>query len=97
MISRLHPAARREIRDAAIFYAQRNQAIGDRFLDAVESAIRKIRETPNRFRQLENELYQCRIKEFPYAIIYKMTKTELIILAVKHDRRRPDYWRTRLD
>jgi toxin ParE1/3/4 len=96
MTSRLHPAARREIKDAAIFYAQRHQAIADRFLDAVESAVRKIRETPNRFRQLENDLYQCRVTGFPYAIIYKLTKVELIILAVKHDRRRPDYWRTRL-
>jgi toxin ParE1/3/4 len=96
MTSRLHPAARREIGDAAIYYAQRNQAIADRFLDAVESAIRKIRETPTRFRQLENELYRCRVAGFPYAIIYKLTESELIILAVKHDRRRPDYWRTRL-
>jgi toxin ParE1/3/4 len=97
MTSWLHPAARREIKDAAVFYAQRNQAIADRFLDAIESAIRTIRETPTRFRQLENELYRCRVAGFPYAIIYKLTKAELIILAVKHDRRRPDYWRARLE
>ena len=48
MTSRLHRAARREISEAAIFYAQRSQEIGDRFLDAVESAILKIRETPDR-------------------------------------------------
>ena len=96
MTSRLHSAARREIKDAVLFYAQRNQEIGDRFLDAIESAIGKIREAPNRFRQLENDLYQCRLTGFPYAIIYKVTKAELIILAVKHDRRRPDYWRNRL-
>jgi toxin ParE1/3/4 len=96
MTCRLHRAARREISDAAIFYAQRSQEIGDRFLDAIESAILKIRETPDRFRQLESNLYQCRVPGFPYAIIYKVTKTELIILAVKHDRRRADYWRNRL-
>jgi hypothetical protein len=65
---RLHPAARHEIRDAAIFYAQRNQEIGDRFLDAIESTIRKIREIANRFRQLENQLYRCRVTGFPYAL-----------------------------
>jgi plasmid stabilization system protein ParE len=96
MTSRLHRAARREISEAAIFYAERSQEIGERFLDAVESAILKIRETPERFRQLEPNLYHCRVAGFPYAIIYKVTKTELVILAVRHDRRRPDYWRSRL-
>jgi toxin ParE2 len=96
MTCRLHRAARREISEAAIFYAQRGQEIGDRFLDAIRSAILKIGETPDRFRQLEPNLYQCRVAGFPYTIIYKLTKTELIILAVKHDGRRPDYWRNRL-
>src|SRR6516165_11600252 len=96
MTSRLHRAARREISEAAIFYAERSQEIGERFLDAVESAILKIRETPERFRQLEPNLFHCRVAGFPYAIIYKVTKTELVILAVRHDRRRPDYWRSRL-
>ena len=57
MTSRLHRAARPEISEAAIFYAQRSQEIGERFLDAVESTILKIRETPERFRQLEPNLY----------------------------------------
>ncbi len=66
----LHRAARGEIAEAATFYAQCSQGLGDRFLDATESGILKIRESPGRFRQIEQNLYQCRIAGFPYAIIY---------------------------
>jgi hypothetical protein len=55
---RLHRAASREIVEAAIFYAQCSQGGGGRFLDATESVILKIRESPGRFRQIEQNLYQ---------------------------------------
>ncbi|HAK44654.1 MAG TPA: hypothetical protein DCO79_01865 [Spirochaeta sp.] len=34
--------------------------------------------------------------EFPYGIIYSYSTEEIIIIAVMHLHRKPDYWKSRL-
>lgn len=34
---------------------------------------------------------------FPYGIIYYLTDSEIVIVAYAHEKRRPGYWRHRLD
>ena len=89
--------ARREYLDAAVFYSESGENIGMKFADAVEFAIAKIASDPHRFRELEEGIRRCRVTSFPYSILYNVGLDEIFILAVKHDRRRPDYWRYRLD
>jgi hypothetical protein len=33
---------------------------------------------------------------FPFSVYYRVLPDDLQILAVKHDKRHPDYWRDRL-
>ena len=89
--------ARREYLDATVFYSEAGERIGVRFADAVESATAKIGSDPHRFREIEVGVRRCRVTGFPYSIIYNVAEEEIVILAVKHDRRSPDYWRYRLD
>ena len=35
-------------------------------------------------------------REFPYALIYVERPDRIMVLAVAHFKRRPDYWRERL-
>jgi toxin ParE1/3/4 len=67
-----------------------------RFVDAVEAAVARILDEPSRFRPLEAGIRTARVPDFPYSIIFTVEETTVIILAVKHDRRNPDYWRHRL-
>jgi toxin ParE1/3/4 len=32
------------------------------------------------------------VRGFPYHLAYRLTDDEVQVLAVAHDRRRPDYW-----
>jgi plasmid stabilization system protein ParE len=66
------------------------------FFDAVESAIERIRNAPTQFREIEPGVRVCRVPNFPYAIYYIIEISEIIIVAVKHDRRDPGYWRHRI-
>jgi hypothetical protein len=55
--------------------------LGWKLLDAVS--------TPN----LESIARCLTTQRFPYGIIYEATETEILILAIAHMHRRPDYWR----
>jgi hypothetical protein len=36
------------------------------------------------------------VTRFPYHVVYLETGTEIRILAISHDRRKPDYWKDRV-
>jgi len=93
----LHRLARKEVGDAAAFYSERNASIAARFLDALERVLHQVARNPHRYRLIEPNLHQTRIPGFPYVLIYRIDGSEVFVLAVKHDRRRPDYWRDRQD
>ena len=80
--------AREEYRNAIHFYGK----AAERFFDAVESTIVKIRRTPTQFREIEPGVRVCRVPNFPYAIYYIIESSEIVIVAVKHNRRDPGYW-----
>ena len=91
----LHRHARQEIADAAAFYKERNALVAARFLDGLERVLHQVARNPRRYRQIDPDLHQPRIAGFPYALIYRVEPSEIFILALKHDRRQPDYWRYR--
>ena len=89
-----------EIRDAAQYYEDNRPGVADRFLDAILVAQRDIEDNPTRFPLLAGiraprEIRRRLIEGFPYAMIYEVRATELLILAVAHGRRRPGYWKRR--
>ena len=42
------------------------------------------------------QAFPSAVTRFPYHVIYLETATDIRILAVAHDRRKPGYWRERL-
>ena len=64
-----------------------------KFVNAVETAIAAIILKPDRFREFEPGVRTCRVPKFPYSILYTFKEHDIMILAVIHDRRDPDYWR----
>lgn len=95
MRRRFNQGARAEFLDAVRHYAQAGGP-ATRFVGAVEATVAKILEEPNRFRPLEAGIRTARVPDFPYSIIFMFEERTVVILAVKHDRRDPDYWRHRL-
>ena len=93
MSFQLHPDARNEFREAVLLYGRAAES----FVNAVEAAIAAIILKPDRFREFEPGVRTCRVSKFPYSILYTFRENDIMILAVKHDRRDPDYWRYRLD
>ena len=91
-----HPAAEAELVQAARFYEERVPSLGADFLDRIDLGINSIKSDPLRNRIIESDIRRYPLPRFPFAIYYRILPDHLRILAIKHHRRHPDYWRERL-
>lgn len=87
--------AMEELREAALFYEERQLGLGDRFLTEVHEAVRKIQAFPETWIHISKASRRCRVAGFPYGLIYQVVSDEILILAVMHLARRPGYWQER--
>lgn len=92
-----HPEAAVEFEEAVQFYQPRGRTLGDRFAREVRATIARIVATPKRWRILEQGVRLCRLRVFPYVVLYTIEPDYILIVAVMHGKRRPGYWRHRLE
>ena len=97
MKSTIVPLALAELRDAAAFYADR--AGGDlalAFVAEFERVARIIQENPLAGTALRLNRMTYPFRRFPYSVMYYLAQdNELRIIAIAHQRRRPNYWAER--
>jgi plasmid stabilization system protein ParE len=91
-----HPEALDEYREATLYYADRNPALALRFVEAVEDAIRRIVEAPERWRVLDEDVRRCLTRVFPYGVLYTIEREFILVVAVMHCSREPGYWKRRV-
>lgn len=91
-----HPQALEEYREATLYYAERDPALATRFVEAVEDAIRRILESPERWRVLDEDVRRCLTHVFPYGILYIIEPEFILVVAVTHCSRKPSYWKGRV-
>jgi hypothetical protein len=92
----LHPEARAEYREAALYYATIMPELGGRFYDEIERLIAEACLSPGTFRFIRKPARRHFTREFPYGIIYVERPDDIWILAVMPLRRKPAYWQHRL-
>lgn len=97
MTTRWHPGARADAHAAAAFYRARRPGLGRRFLDSLQDALRQVEARPGIYPELARDIRKCRLKTFPYALIFRAREgTDIIhIIAVMHLRREPGDWKDR--
>jgi hypothetical protein len=69
--------------------------LGDRFLDTVLRAVEDVEENPRRWPVLSGRIRRRLVGRFPYGILYRITRTDIILIAVMHLHRHPRYWTKR--
>jgi len=85
-----------EYRDAAR-YSQTRFALGHEFVEAVRESLGAISQSPTRFQLVRENIRVFRMRRFPFNLFYQYSPEHdsIIIYAVAHHARRPDYWRKR--
>lgn len=94
---RLLAEAETEAQAAAQWYEQRKAGLGEEFSNALANALERIEENPYVFARLEPlrtklEVRRYLLSRFPYLVVYQLTETEALVIAVAHLHRRPNYY-----
>ena len=95
MTVRLLDVAQQELDEAIAYYNGESPGLGDAFLLETLAAIDRIRKFPEAWHPLGDEIRRCRLRRFPYGLIYSKDEEGILILAVAHTHREPGYWRDR--
>jgi toxin ParE2 len=88
--------AQRELDEAVSYYNGQVAGLGDAFLLEAIAAIERIRQFPDAWHPLGENFRRCRLRRFPYGLIYHADESGVLVVAVAHSHRRPEYWRDRL-
>ena len=92
-----HPEAEQEFIEAAAYYERNVTGLGERFGNEVRYAIERLLEYPDLGSPIDADLRRPLLTRFPYFLIYSFTTDLLRVVAVAHARRRPGYWRSRVN
>lgn len=92
-----HPKAKTEIRESLSWYEDKVIGLGLEFLLEVKSAESQVVQNPKIYPFYEGETRRFILKRFPYALIYIESAERIIIVAVAHCKRKPGYWKDRLN
>lgn len=88
--------AQAEVDDAFAWYEIQSRGLGTQFLDDFDRAIRRIVAYPLASTEMDEGLRRCLLSRFPYGIIYGIDSETIIVVAVAHLHREPQYWIDRL-
>ena len=97
---RLLDLAKREAHVAARWYERRQNGLSRRFLRVLYGTLLNIEQHPTHYPHLETvpdkvPIRRAIAKKFPYLVIYELRPDEVLVLAVAHAKRRPNYWMRR--
>ncbi len=81
--------------EAARFYEEHREGLGQDFLTEIEKSITSITLRPNAGTKVGSRFRRRILPRFPFGIVYSIERDRVIVVAVMHLRRRPGYWKAR--
>ncbi len=84
--------AKQEMADAIDYYEIEQSGLSNRFSDDIKSAISRIIKYPKAWSVEQGEVRKCLLLKFPYKILYSIESNHILIIAIAHQHRKPDYW-----
>ena len=91
-----HQGAVADVKSAVAWYQKRSPTAALSFIEEISRAVDTIREAPQRWPIGKNSTRRFLLWRFPFAVIYSEQQSGIIIWAVAHGSRRPEYWAGRL-
>jgi plasmid stabilization system protein ParE len=88
--------ARDEFREGTLRYKAIDRALAVRFRNEVHRVIKRIVADPLLWRERPGGYRRVNCPVFPYYVAYIIRATLVVVVAVAHSHRHPDFWKKRL-
>lgn len=84
-----------ELDDAFLYYQSVYDGLGHQFIAEVSNSINRIVRFPASYQVIGKSSRRCLVNNFPYGVIFQERQNQIIIVAIAHLHRKPDYWNSR--
>lgn len=88
--------ARDELAEAKRYYNQQRSGLGKQFQKEAELAAKRILEHPLAWQFERAPFRRFLLDTFPYKMLYVVEDDNILVIAVSHQHRQPDYWAERI-
>jgi plasmid stabilization system protein ParE len=85
--------AKRDIREAKLWYLNISNELADDFFTSVDDAIALAQQYPIGFPLVRRTFRRVLLRRFPYALFYQADEDRIVIIAVLHQSRDPEVLR----
>jgi len=85
------PEAEQELRESARFYEEKASGVGISFIAEIHKAVAFIGQNPYSAKDIGSGIRKKVLNLYPYNILYSIEAGSILIIAVAHQKRRPNY------
>ncbi len=97
MMYLFHPEALQEYTNTSKYYLKISSKLAKSFIDEIEKSIEQIINMPESCPVVHEDIRRFFLHRFPFGIYYSIEKDNtILIIAIMHMSRKPDYWKNRL-
>jgi plasmid stabilization system protein ParE len=89
------PEAVAEVEEATRYYEERVPGLGVRFRVEVESVCASLVRQPRVWRERAGGFRRVNLPGFPFYVAFFTREERILVAAIGHARRHPDYWKRR--
>jgi len=88
--------AEQELYASQEYYEEQQTHLGNKFKSEVYNSLKRIQKFPNMFVKVKKDIRKCIINKFPFNILYSIEDDYILVIAIAHHHRYPDYWTDRI-
>lgn len=87
-----HLEAELELNRYIDYYEECKIGLGLEFANEIYKTLQRIINFPNAWQILSDDIRRCLTNRFPFGVIYYKKDKEIIVLAIMHLSKKPNYW-----
>ena len=91
----LRKEAEEDIRAAYEWYEKQRENLGRAFILEIGRTLEAMEERPEAYTRCFKSIHRALCRKFPYAVYFTCKKSDIVVLAVLHQRRHPMTWQNR--
>lgn len=89
--------AQQEFYDSQDYYEEQQENLGKKFKQEIYNTLKRIQKFPNLYVEIRKDIRKCVVNKFPFNLLYSIEENHILIIAIAHHHRKPDYWAERIN